>query len=236
MLLHKDKVNLKQLEEPLLIISDEDILLFQQLMFPVLKFELVECKLALSTRKSISLIRDIWLALFKGSDTLIINSEQAMLYPIRLVLFEFVSKEEYFKHLAEKARGDKCLSLLYAIIYIQFVLQWLKEKFQGNGQICESSKMLLPQAGGNKKEDNYLTISREITVAQAIIVKSIRFEVQNNRQEFSSLLFQTYNLIEYLHEEASCKSADTRTLPSMRHVAEDLDTFYKKRYVANKTN
>lgn len=236
MLLNRVTINLNDLEEPLLLISNEDVLLFQQLMQPVIEFKLVECQLALSTRKSISTIRDIWLALYKDSQTIVINNEQAMLYPIRLLLFELVSKEEYFKREAEKSRGDECLSLLYAIIYMQFVMQWIKEKFQGQQQICDSMKVVFAPTYEQRPEDNHLTISKEKKLAQAVIVKSIRFEVQNNQQEFSSLLFQTYNLIEYLHEKACCKSeVNTRKLPSMRNVAELLNTFYSKRYMANKT-
>ncbi|MFJ7950045.1 hypothetical protein ACIQZG_00795 [Lysinibacillus sp. NPDC096418] len=235
MFVNRININLKQLEEPLLIINDQDVLLFQQLIQPVVEFKLVECRLALSSRKSISLVRDIWLSLYKDSDKLIINSEHAMLYPIRLILFELVLKGDHFKRLADKSRGDECLSLLYAIIYMQFVIKWLKEKFQDNEQICDSMKILFPAEENYRGEDNHLTISREKTIAQALIVKSIRLEVQNNPQEFSSLLFQTYNLIEYLHEEASIKSGvKTTALPSMRNVAEVLNTFYEKRYVTNK--
>lgn len=236
MLLKGVKINIARLEEPLLLISDEDILLFQQLMKPILDFQLVECHFALSTKKSISLIRDIWLAMYKDRDKLFINSEHAMLYPIRLLLFELVSEEEYFKRLAKKSRDDECLSLLYAIIYLQFVLQWLEERFRGNKQICTYMKVLFPTTEDDK-EDDYLTISREKTVAQALIVKAIRFEVQNNMQEFSSLLFQTYNSIEYLHEKMKNKNdIGTRVLPSMRNVADILNTFYSQRYTTNKAD
>lgn len=195
MLLNRVKINLNQLEGPLLLVSDEDILLFEQLIQPIVEFKLVECQLALSTRKSISTIRDIWLALYKDSEKIFINTEQAMLYPIRLVLFELVSTEEYFKRLAEKSRGDECLSLLYAIIYLQFVMQWLNEKFQGQQQICDSMKVVFAPTDERRPEDDHLTISKDKKLAQAVITKAIRFEVQNNQQEFSSLLFQTYSLI-----------------------------------------
>lgn len=234
MLLNRVDINLNYLEEPLLLISDEDVFLFQQLIQPVIEFKLVECQLALSTRKSVSTIRDIWLALYKDNQKIYVNTEQAMLYPIRLILFELVSKEEYFKRLAEKSRGDECLSLLYAIIYLQFVMQWLNERFRGQQQICDSMKVVFVPTDEQQPEDNHLTISKEKKLAQALIVKSIRFEVQKNQQEFSSLLFQTYNLIEYLHGKASGESElNTRTLPSMCDVAELLNTYYSKRYMAN---
>lgn len=236
MLLNRVDINLNHLEKPLLLISEEDVLLFQQLIQPVIEFKLVECELALSTRNSISLIRDIWLALYKDSQKIFINSEQAMLYPIRLILFELVSKDEYFKRLAQKSRGDERLSLQYAIIYLQFMLQWVNEKFQDRQQIYDSARVVFLPTDAQRPEDTHLTISKEKKLAQAVIVKAIRFEVQNNQQEFSSLLFQTYNLIEYLHDKASCENeVNTRTLPSMRNVAETLNTFYSKRYIANKT-
>ena len=72
--------------KPLLLVSEEDELLFQQLIQPTIEQELIQCQLALSTRKSISLIKDIWLAMYRDREKLYINSGHAMLYPIRLLL------------------------------------------------------------------------------------------------------------------------------------------------------
>lgn len=61
--------------------------------------------------------------------------------------------------------------------------------------------------------------------------------MQNNRQEFTSLLFQTYNFVIYLHEKVSAKESKNRTtLPSMCNVAETLNLFYSQRYTTDKAD
>ncbi|WP_036130390.1 hypothetical protein [Lysinibacillus sphaericus] len=231
MLVNGIEIDLFDLEKPLLLVSKEDELLFNQLIKPTLEQGLIQCQLALSTRKSISLVRDIWLAMYKDLEKLFINSGHAMLYPIRLILFELVTQEEHFKRLAAKSRENECLSLIYAVIFLQFVMQWLKERFSDNQAVYDALKFLYRTTDDNA-DDDQTSITREQAVAQAIAVKSIRLEVQNNNQEFASLLFQTYNFVNYLHEKVDAK--EMTTLPSMRNVAETLNLFYSNRYTNNK--
>ena len=96
MIVNGIEIDLANLEKPLLLVSEEDELLFQQLIQPTIEQELIQCQLALSTRKSISLVKDIWLAMYRDREKLYINSGHAMLYPIRLILFELVTQAEYF--------------------------------------------------------------------------------------------------------------------------------------------
>jgi len=102
MLINGTEIDLANLEKPLLLINEDEEILFQRLMLPTLQYELIQCQLALSTRKSISLVRDFWLALYKDREQLYINSGHAMLYPIRLILYELVTKTEHFKRLSKK--------------------------------------------------------------------------------------------------------------------------------------
>lgn len=142
MIVNGIKLDLANLEKPLLLVSEEDEHLFQRLIQPTIEKELIQCQLALSTRKSISLVKDIWLAMYRDREKLYINSGHAMLYPIRLILFELVTQAESFQRLAKKSRGDACLSLIYAVILIQFVLQWLKDRFSGNQEVYGALKRL----------------------------------------------------------------------------------------------
>lgn len=74
MIVNGIEIDLANLEKPLLLISEEDEYLFQRLIHPTIEHELIQCQLALSTRKSISLVKDIWLALYRDRDKLYINS------------------------------------------------------------------------------------------------------------------------------------------------------------------
>ncbi|MGE8035169.1 hypothetical protein [Lysinibacillus sp. NPDC093692] len=228
MLINGIEIDLAKLEKPLLLVSEDEELLFLWLIQPTLEHELIQCELALATRKSISLVRDFWLALYKGGEKLYINSEHALLYPIRLIIFELVTQAEYFKHLSKKSIGDESLSLIYAIILVQFVLRWIKERFSNNKEVYETLKLLYRTTDENAEDQ--LSPSREQSIGQAIAVKAIRFEVRENSQEFASLLYQTYNFLHYLHEEQK----ETTKLSAIRNMEEILNRFYNNRYTTNK--
>ncbi|MFJ7734324.1 hypothetical protein ACIQXF_20955 [Lysinibacillus sp. NPDC097231] len=231
MLVYGIEIDLTNLEKPLLLVTEDEELLFQRLIQPTLENELIQCQLALSTRKSISLVRDLWLSMYKDREKLYINSGDAMLYPIRLILFELMTQAEYFKRLAKKSLGDECLSLIYAVLLLQFVLQWIKERFSENREVYEALKLLY-RATEEYLDDEQTTLSREQSIAQAIAVKAIRFEVRENSQEFASLLYQTNNLINYLHDKVN-EGGETNILPSLKDVAELLNLFYSERYTTN---
>ncbi|MGE7113638.1 hypothetical protein [Lysinibacillus sp. NPDC047702] len=233
MFINGTEIDLTNLEKPLLLVNEDEELLFQRLIQPTLEYELIQCQLALSTRKSISLVKDFWLALYKGREKLYINSGHAMLYPIRLILFELVTQAEHFKRLAKKSLGDECLSLIYAVVLLQFTLQWLKDRFQNNNEVYEAMKLLY-RATDDYLDEEQVPISREHLIAQAIAVKAIRYEVKENAQEFASLLYQTYNFLNHLHDKVKEKEGDeTNSLPSMRDVADILNLFYSERYTTD---
>lgn len=228
MLINGIDTDLAKLEKPLLLVSEDEELLFLRLIQPTLEHELNQCELALATRKSISLVRDFWLALYKGGEKLYINSEHALLYPIRLIIFELVTQSEYFKHLSKKSIGDESLSLIYAIILVQFALRWIKERFSDNKEVNEALRLLYRTTDENAEDQ--LSPSREQSIGQAIAVKAIRFEVRENSQEFASLLYQTYNFLHYLHDEQK----ETTKLFAIRNMEEILNRFYNNRYTTNK--
>ncbi len=233
MFINGTELDLTNLEKPLLLVNEDEELLFQRLIQPTLEYELIQCQLALSTRKSISLVKDFWLALYKGREKLYINSGHAMLYPIRLILFELVTQAEHFKRLAKKSLGDECLSFIYAVVLLQFILQWLKDRFKNNNEVYEAMKLLY-RATDDYLDDEQVPISREHLIAQAIAVKAIRYEVKENAQEFASLLYQTYNFLNHLHDKVKEKEEDeTNSLPSMRNVADILNLFYSERYTTD---
>ncbi|AVK84190.1 hypothetical protein C3943_11700 [Lysinibacillus sp. B2A1] len=233
MFINGTELDLTNLEKPLLLVNEDEELLFQRLIQPTLEYELIQCQLALSTRKSISLVKDFWLALYKGREKLYINSGHAMLYPIRLILFELVTQAEHFKRLAKKSLGDECLSFIYAVVLLQFILQWLKDRFKNNNEVYEAMKLLY-RATDDYLDDEQVPISREHLIAQAIAVKAIRHEVKENAQEFASLLYQTYNFLNHLHDKVKEREEDeTNSLPSMRNVADILNLFYSERYTTD---
>ncbi len=229
MIVNGIEIDLANLEKPLLLISEEDEHLFQRLIHPTIEHELIQCQLALSTRKSISLVKDIWLALYRDRDKLYVNSGHAMLFPIRLILFELVTQAEYFQRLAKKSRDDECLSLIYAVILLQFVLQWLKDRFSNNQEVYSALKLLYRVSDDEVRDEEFFE-TREQKIAEAVAVKAIRFEVRENNQEFASLLYQSYNLIVFLHRKANEEDGEESILPSLRHIAEPLKQFYKERY------
>ncbi|MEB2299935.1 hypothetical protein LAV72_09910 [Lysinibacillus xylanilyticus] len=232
MLINGIEIDLAKLEKPLLLVSEDEEFLFLRLIQPTLEHELIQYQLALSTRKSISLVRDFWLALYKGQEKLYINSGHALLYPIRLIIFELVTQAEYFKRLSKKSFGDECLSLIYAIALVQFVLRWIKERFSDNKEVNEALKLLYRTTDDTL--DDPTSPSREQSIGQAIAVKAIRFEVRENSQEFASLLYQTYNFLHYLHDiEKEKEQKETTKLSSMRNVEDILNRFYNKRYTTN---
>ncbi|MGE7950041.1 hypothetical protein [Lysinibacillus sp. NPDC093688] len=232
MLINGIEIDLAKLEKPLLLVSEDEEFLFLQLIQPTLEHELIQYQLALSTRKSISLVRDFWSALYKGQEKLYINSGHALLYPIRLIIFELVTQAEYFKRLSKKSFGDECLSLIYAIVLVQFVLRWIKERFSDNKEVNEALKLLYRTT--DDTVDDQTSPSREQSIGQAIAVKAIRFEVRENSQEFASLLYQTYNFLHYLHDiEKEKEQKETTKLSSVRNVEDILNRFYNKRYTTN---
>lgn len=233
MLINGIEIDLAKLEKPLLLVSESEELLFRQLIQETLEHELTQCQLALSTRKSISLVRDFWFAMYKDREKLYINSGHALLYPIRLIIFEVVTQDDSFKRLSKKSFGDECLSLIYAIVLLQFVLLWIKERFSDNKEVYESLKFLYRTIDDNI--DDQTSPSREQSIGQAIAVKAIRSEVRENAQEFASLLYQTYNFLHYLHEiEKDKEEKETTRQPSMKDVEDALNRFYETRYTTNK--
>jgi len=231
MLINGIEIDLAKLEKPLLLVKEDEELLFRQLIQSTLEHELIQCQLALSTRKTISLVRDFWLAMYKDREKLYINSEHALLYPIRLIIFELVTQDDYFKRLSKKSFGDEWLSLIYAVVLLQFVLQWIKERFSDNQEVYEA--LILLYINSDDNVDDQTSPSREQSIGQAIAVKAIRSEVRENSQEFASLLYQTYNFLHYLHDIEEEK--ETNKLPSIKNVDDTLNRFYKKRYTTNKS-
>jgi len=233
-LINGNDIDLSNLEKPLLLVSEDEELLFQRLIQSTLEQGSIQCQLALSTRKSISIVRDFWLAMYKDQEKLYINSGHALLYPIRLIIFELVTQVEYFKRLSKKAFKDEWLSLIYAVVLLQFVLQWIKERFSDNKEVYEALKVLY-RATDDNVDDDQTSPSRERSIGQAIAVKAIRFEVRENSEEFASLLNQTYNFVNYLYDkENETDEKETTKLPSMRNEEETLNLFYSKRYTTNK--
>ncbi|WP_427108307.1 hypothetical protein [Lysinibacillus xylanilyticus] len=214
MLINGIEIDLAKLEKPLLLVKEDEELLFRQLIQSTLEHEPIQCQLALSTRKTISLVRDFWLAMYKDREKLYINSEHALLYPIRLIIFELVTQDDYFKRLSKKSFGDEWLSLIYAVVLLQFVLQWIKERFSDNQEVYEALKLLYINSDDNV--DDQTSPSREQSIGQAIAVKAIRSEVRENSQEFASLLYQAYNFLHYLHDIEEEK--ETNKLPSIKNV------------------
>ncbi|MFJ8516323.1 hypothetical protein [Lysinibacillus xylanilyticus] len=231
MLINGIEIDLAKLEKPLLLVKEDEELLFRQLIQSTLEHELIQCQLALSTRKTISLVKDFWLAMYKDREKLYINSEHALLYPIRLIIFELVTQDDYFKRLSKKSFGDEWLSLIYAVVLLQFVLQWIKERFSDNQEVYEA--LILLYINSDDNVDDQTSPSREQSIGQAIAVKAIRSEVRENSQEFASLLYQTYNFLHYLHDIEEEK--ETNKLPSIKNVDDTLNRFYKKRYTTNKS-
>ncbi|MFJ7184223.1 hypothetical protein [Lysinibacillus xylanilyticus] len=225
------EIDLAKLEKPLLLVKEDEELLFRQLIQSTLEHELIQCQLALSTRKTISLVKDFWLAMYKDREKLYINSEHALLHPIRLIIFELVTQDDYFKRLSKKSFGDEWLSLIYAVVLLQFVLQWIKERFSDNQEVYEA--LILLYINSDDNVDDQTSPSREQSIGQAIAVKAIRSEVRENSQEFASLLYQTYNFLHYLHDIEEEK--ETNKLPSIKNVDDTLNRFYKKRYTTNKS-
>jgi len=233
-LINGNDIDLSNLEKPLLLVSEDEELLFQRLIQSTLEQGSIQCQLALSTRKSISIVRDFWLAMYKDQEKLYINSGHALLYPIRLIIFEHVTQAEYFKHLSKKAFEDEWLSLIYAVVLLQFILQWIKERLSDNKEVYEALKVLY-RATDDNVDDDQTSPSRERSIGQAIAVKAIRFEVRENSEEFASLLNQTYNFVNYLYDkENETDEKETTKLPSMRNEEETLNLFYSKRYTTNK--
>jgi len=230
MLINGIEIDLAKLEKPLLLVKEDEELLFRQLIQSTLEHELIQCQLALSTRQTISLVRDFWLAMYKDREKLYINCEHALLYPIRLIIFELVTQDDYFKRLSKKSFGDEWLSLIYAVVLLQFVLQWIKERFSDNQEVYEA--LILLYINSDDNGDDQTSPSREQSIGQAIAVKAIRSEVRENSQEFASLLYQTYNFLHYLHDIEEEK--ETNKLPSIKNVDDTLNRFYKKRYTTNK--
>jgi hypothetical protein len=231
MLINGIEIDLAKLEKPLLLVKEDEELLFRQLIQSTLEHELIQCQLALSTRQTISLVRDFWLAMYKDREKLYINCEHALLYPIRLIIFELVTQDDYFKRLSKKSFGDEWLSLIYAVVLLQFVLQWIKERFSDNQEVYEA--LILLYINSDDNVDDQTSPSREQSIGQAIAVKAIRSEVRENSQEFASLLYQTYNFLHYLHDIEEEK--ETNKLPSIKNVDDTLNRFYKKRYTTNKS-
>lgn len=231
MLINGIEIDLAKLEKPLLLVKEDEELLFRQLIQSTLEHELIQCQLALSTRKTISLVKDFWLAMYKDREKLYINSEHALLHPIRLIIFELVTQDDYFKRLSKKSFGDEWLSLIYAVVLLQFVLQWIKERFSNNQEVYEA--LILLYINSDDNVDDQTSPSREQSIGQAIAVKAIRSEVRENSQEFASLLYQTYNFLHYLHDIEEEK--ETNKLPSIKNVDDTLNRFYKKRYTTNKS-
>ncbi|WP_341299875.1 hypothetical protein MHB44_15280 [Lysinibacillus sp. FSL H8-0500] len=232
MIVNGIEIDIANLEKPLLLVSEEEELLFQRLLQPTIEHQLIQCQLALSTRKSISLVKDIWLAMYRDRENLYINSGHAMLYPIRLILFELVTQAKYFQRLAKKSRGDECLSFMYAVILLQFVLQWLKERFRDNQEVYSTLRLLYRVSDDEVRQEPCFE-TREQKVAQAVAVKAIRFEVREHTQEFTSLLSQSYKLIAFLHSKLHDEDGEATILPSLRNIAETLNQFYKERYTTN---
>lgn len=235
MIVNGIEIDIANLEKPLLLVSEEEELLFQRLLQPTIEHQLIQCQLALSTRKSISLVKDIWLAMYRDRENLYINSGHAMLYPIRLILFELVTQAKYFQRLAKKSRGDECLSFMYAVILLQFVLQWLKERFRDNQEVYSTLRLLYRVSDDEVRQEPCFE-TREQKVAQAVAVKAIRFEVREHTQEFTSLLSQSYKLIAFLHSKLHDEDGEATILPSLRNIAETLNQFYKERYTTNNPN
>ncbi|MGE7912813.1 hypothetical protein [Lysinibacillus xylanilyticus] len=234
MLINGIEIDLSNLEKPLLLVSEDEELLFQRLIQSTLEQGSIQCQLALSTRKSISIVRDFWLAMYKDQEKLYINSGHALLYPIRLIIFELVTQVEYFKRLSKKAFEDEWLSLIYAVVLLQFVLKWIKERFSDNKEVYEALKVLY-RATDEYVDDDQTSPSRERSIGQAIAVKAIRFEVRENSEEFASLLNQTYNFVNYLYDkENETDEKETTKLPSMLNEEETLNLFYSKRYTTIK--
>jgi len=225
MLINGIEIDLAKLEKPLLLVKEDEELLFRQLIKSTLEHELIQCQLALSTRKTISLVKDFWLAMYKDREKLYIDSEHALLHPIRLIIFELVTQDDYFKRLSKKSFGDEWLSLIYAVVLLQFVLQWIKERFSDNQEVYEA--LILLYINSDDNVDDQTSPSREQSIGQAIAVKAIRSEVRENSQEFASLLYQTYNFLHYLHDIEEEK--ETNKLPSIKNVDDTLNRFYKKR-------
>lgn len=232
MIVNGIEIDIANLEKPLLLVSEEEELLFQRLLQPTIEHQLIQCQLALSTRKSISLVKDIWLAMYRDRENLYINSGHAMLYPIRLILFELVTQAKYFQRLAKKSRGDECLSFMYAVILLQFVLQWLKERFRDNQEVYSTLRLLYRVSDDEVRQEPCFE-TREQKVAQAVAVKAIRFEVREHTQEFTSLLSQSYKLIAFLHSKLHDEDGEATILPSLRNIAETVNQFYKERYTTN---
>lgn len=234
-LINGNDIDLTNLEKPLLLVSEDEELLFLRVIQPILEQGLIQCPLAFSTRKSISIVRDFWLAMYKNQEKLYINSGHALLYPIRLIIFEHVTQAEYFKRLSKKTFEDEWLSLIYAVVLLQFILQWIKERFSDNKEVFEALKVLYRATDDKVDDDDQTSPSREQSIGQAIAVKAIRFEVRENSEEFASLLNQTYNFVNYLYDkENKTDERETTKLPSMRNVEETLNLFYSKRYTTNK--
>ncbi|GLC88492.1 hypothetical protein [Lysinibacillus piscis] len=186
------EISLTNLEKPLLLISEEDEQLFQTLLQEVLTYKQWPL-LALSTKASTSLVKDIWCALYR--ENVFINNEYAMFYPIRFILFELVMQEESIRHLAKKSLDHEYLSFIYAVIYTQLILHWLKERLSMDREVYEAVKLLYYSVEKENDEESE-ELSREFTIAQAIAVKAIRVEVQQNVRQFANQMRHAYELVQ----------------------------------------
>lgn len=225
--------NIDKIDYGLIIMKQSEADTFAYYFEKALSSDLSKLEKTFSSLHTVSIVRDFWLVLYKGREKLVYNDEMAMIHPIRNILLQDVMADQHFKKLETVTYQDACKSLICAIIVTQFVLAWTQDTLRKDGEAHDNfirvSNIHVDEFQRHLAERSHdLTpLPRDILLAQTSVVKLLRSEYTHNPHEFSSVLFQAYNGINYIGIESIFEDNQQEVLAGLREV---LKAFYDKRY------
>ena len=180
--------------------------------------------------QSIVIIRDIWFLLLHEKATEQNFEVKCKRYPMCYLYVMILLANEDMKAILHRTRNDEQLSLLYAIIYIEYFNEWLKQKVSASQLLTYYLRII-----NSFYQETVVTLTEKLIIPRHVVfserglVSELKYLSSVKSCELKAKLHDAFRSIKNIENVISCKNhiSKKRTLLP-QHLADLFSIFYAR--------
>ena len=184
--------------------------------------------------QSIMIIRDIWFLLLHEKATEQNFEVKCKRYPMCYLYVMVLLASEDVKAILHRTRNDEQLSLLYAIIYIEYFNEWLKQKVSTSQLLKYHLRIInsfYQETVLNFAEflNEELIIPRHVVFSEIGLASEVKYLSSTKYCELKMKLHDAFRSIKKIENVISCKNhISKKRILLPQHLADLFSIFYAR--------
>ena len=185
-------------------------------------------------RQSIIIIRDIWFLLLHEKATEQNFEAKCKRYPMCYLYIRTLLASEDVKAILHRTRNDEQLSLLYAIIYIEYFNEWLKQKVSTSQLLkyhlriidffYQETVLNFPNFFNDE-----LIIPRHVVFSEIGLASEVKYLSSTKYCELKMKLHDAFRSIKKIENVISCKNhISKKRILLPQHLSDLFSIFYAR--------